>query len=354
MTTGRALFAALAAFVIGAALLPGVAAAQTQPAAVQAEPATAVPTPTIRPKKAPNPNAALPVAPAATTAAKSGGGQPAAAVVVAPGEFTHGRVIVLRGLANIFSRGMDKLAKDFKELGIPVTLSNHSRWQTISAKLIADYKANPAQTAPVILIGHSLGGDASIVMSNWLAQNGVPVRFVVIFDAVAQTHPITGGVQEVLNFYKPKGYGQEVKAAPSFRGEIRNVDLTDRKDINHVNIDEDPVLQAEVTADVVRMLTEGQKPPRKKSAPPVAATPPAEPATATATAPAPAAAPGTAPASAEQTAPTTAATPQAEPAATVPPDPTPASAPPPAPVAAPAVVIEAPPEPVPAEATAAD
>ena len=54
-------------------------------------------------------------------------------------------------------------------------------------------------------------------MSNWLAQNGVPVRFVVIFDAVAQTHPIIGGVQEVLNFYKPKGYGQEVKAAPSFR-----------------------------------------------------------------------------------------------------------------------------------------
>jgi hypothetical protein len=133
---------------------------------------------------------------------------------------------------------------------VPVTLSNHSKWQTISAKLIQEYRANPKEVAPVILIGHSLGGDASIVMSNWLAQNGVPVRFVVIFDAVAQTHPITGGVQEVLNFYKPKGYGQEVKAAPSFRGEIRNVDLTERKDINHVNIDEDPVLQAEVTADV--------------------------------------------------------------------------------------------------------
>ena len=177
--------------------------------------------------------------------------------MVVAGEFTHGRVIILRGLANVFSRGMDKLAKDMKALGIPVLLSNHSRWQMIAADLIKDYKANPKETAPIIFVGHSLGGDASIVMANWLAQNGVPVRFIVIFDAVTQTHPVIGGVQEVLNFYKPKGYGQEVLAAPSFRGEIRNVDLTDRKDINHTNIDEDPVLQAEVTADVVKYLTGG-------------------------------------------------------------------------------------------------
>ena len=127
---------------------------------------------------------------------------------------------------------------------------------------------------PVILIGHSLGGDASIVMSNWLAQNGVPVRFVVIFDAVAQTHPIIGGVQEVLNFYKPKGYGQEVKAAPSFNGVISNVDLTDRKDIDHLNIDEDPVLQAEVTAESSKYLTENGKPAKKKSTPTAKAAPP--------------------------------------------------------------------------------
>ncbi|MGF2076044.1 hypothetical protein, partial [Enterococcus casseliflavus] len=75
-------------------------------------------------------------------------------------------------------------------LGLPVSTYNHSRWQTISAKLIEEYRANPQQVVPIILIGHSLGGDASIVMSNWLALNGVPVRLVVIFDAVAQTHPI--------------------------------------------------------------------------------------------------------------------------------------------------------------------
>jgi hypothetical protein len=327
MTSRRAFFSALAAFLIGIVMLPEFAAAQVQ-----------VPNPVPRPKVAPNPKAALPVAPSATN--KTG----APAVVVA-GEFTHGRVIVLRGLANIFSRGMDKLAKDLKALGVPVTLSNHSRWQTISAQLIKEYHANPKETAPIILIGHSLGGDASIVMSNWLAQNGVPVRFVVIFDAVAQTHPIIGGVQEILNFYKPKGYGQEVKGAPSFRGEIRNVDLTDRKDINHVNIDEDRVLQGEVTADVIRILTESQKPARK-STPVAKAAPAAEPPATAATAPA--AAPGTAPAAAEPPVPAATATaPPAEPAAAATP---PAPAAEPSPVAEPTAVIQATPEAIPAEA----
>ncbi len=295
ITSRRVFLSALAALLIGIAWLSSPASAQSQ-----------VPNPVLRPQKAPNPNAKLPVPAETTAVAKS-------TTPLVPGDYTHGRVIVLRGLANVFSRGMDKLAKDLKELGVPVLLSNHSRWQTISAKLIAEYKANPKEVLPVILIGHSLGGDASIVMSNWLAQNGIPVRFVVIFDAVAQTHPIIGGVQEVLNFYKPKGYGQEVKAAPSFTGVIRNVDLTERKDINHVNIDEDPVLQAEVTADVVKYLTEtGGKPkkstPTAKAAPP--AKPPAETAAATAAAPAaPGTAPaGTAPVAAAGTAPATAGT----------------------------------------------
>jgi hypothetical protein len=322
----------LATLLIGVVALQGYAAAQTQ-----------VPNPVLRPQKAPNPNAKLPVpapAPAAATATKS------AAPVTASGPYTNGRVIVLRGLANVFSRGMDKLAKDLKAQGVPVTLSNHSRWQMIAADLIKDYKANPKQTAPIILIGHSLGGDASIVMSNWLAQNGVPVRFVVIFDAVAQTHPIIGGVQEVLNFYKPKGYGQEVKPAPSFRGEIRNVDLTDRKDIDHLNIDEDPVLQGEVTADVLRILNEGNKPARK-STPVAKAAPPAEPAAAPADAQAATApAPGTAPAGAEPTAPAAAATPPAAPA------PAAAATPPAAP--APAAAAATPPaQPAPAPAAAA-
>ena len=133
---------------------------------------------------------------------------------------------------------MDALAKKLEAQGVTVTLANHSHWQNIANEAIADYKTDK-NVAPIIIIGHSLGGDAALVMSNWMVHNGVPVRFVVVFDAVSQTHPVEPGIAEVLNFYKPKGYGQEVVGSTRFNGKIINVDLTTRKDVDHLNIDED-------------------------------------------------------------------------------------------------------------------
>ena len=254
------LLSVLAALFVGMAFLPSPAAAQVQ-----------VPTPTPRPQIAPNPKAVLPVPSAVATNAKAAVGD-----IPGVGEYPNGRVIVLRGLANIFSRGMDAIAKDLKGRGVNVTLHNHSRWQSISAKLIEEYRANPKEAAPIILIGHSLGGDASIVMANWLVQNRVPVRLIVVFDAVAQVHPVNAGVDEVINFYKPKGYGQEVKGSANFKGVVNNVDLTDRTDIDHLNIDKDPIIQQEVIASVMNLIAaaNGVKPARK-AAPVANAAPPA-------------------------------------------------------------------------------
>lgn len=284
LPTRFALLSVLAAFLVGIAFLPTLAVAQVQ-----------VPNPTPRPQIVPNPKAALPTPAVATTTATATAKTTVAPIdIPAAGSYPRGRVIVLRGLGNVFSRGMDAMAKDLKARGVNVNLQNHSRWQTISAQLIADYRANPTEVGPIILIGHSLGGDASIVMSNWLIQNRVPVRLVVVFDAVGQIHPIDAGVEEVVNFYKPKGYGKEVKGSPNFAGTINNVDLTDRTDIDHLNIDKDPVIQQEVIARVMTILAaaNGAKPVRK-STPVAKAAPPAEtPATA-------AAAPGETPATAE-------------------------------------------------------
>jgi hypothetical protein len=172
---------------------------------------------------------------------------------VVPATEAGGRVIILRGLYNVFSRGMDAIAKSLSELGVRSTLENHAIWKKIADEIIAQAKAKE-NVPPVILIGHSLGADATIVMANWLAFEGVPVRLAVTFDAVARTHPLTGNIQEVINFYKPKGYGQEVKAGKAMRGTIDNVDLTDRKDIDHLNIDKDKTLQAEVIVKVLEIL----------------------------------------------------------------------------------------------------
>lgn len=230
MKSRRAAFAALVAFVfgIGMSFLP--AHAQD-------------------PIRLPEPRPAH--APKATTVTKT------SAVVPKPpsGGYTKGRVIVLRGLHNVWSRGMDALAKNLEAEGVNVTLENHARWRRLADEAIADYKKDK-NTAPIIIIGHSLGGDAALVMSNWIVHNGVPVRLIVAFDPVAQTHPVRGGVQEVINYYRPRGYGQKVTGTARFNGKIANVDLTDREDMNHLNIDKHEGLQAEVLAKTLTVLQE--------------------------------------------------------------------------------------------------
>jgi pimeloyl-ACP methyl ester carboxylesterase len=315
LPTRRSLLPVLAALLVGLALfVPPLASAQVQ-----------VPNPTPRPQVVPNPKATLPIPSTAATSTKPKATTGATTVdIPGPGEYPKGRVIVLRGLGNIFSRGMDAIAKDLKGRGVDANLQNHSRWQSLSAKLIEEYRADPKQVAPIILIGHSLGGDASIVMANWLIQNRVPVRLVVVFDAVAQVHPVNAGVEEVINFYKPKGYGQEVKGSANFKGTINNVDLTDRTDIDHLNIDKDPVIQEEVIASVMKILAAANgAPPARKSAP--VATSPPKPAETAAASPPPAA-PAPTPAAAEPAAPEPQATAATSTPTEVAPEPIPAAA----------------------------
>lgn len=239
MKMRRAAMMALAAFVLGLA-------AATVPASAESP----IPVPSPRPAYAPK----------ATAKAATNPAKPATSVAIPKppaGGYKNGRVIILRGLHNVWSRGMDALAKKFEAQGVTVTLANHSHWQRLANEAIEDYKKDK-NVAPIIIIGHSLGGDAALVMSNWIVHNGVPVRFVVVFDAVAQTHPVEPGVAEVLNFYKPKGYGQEVTGSKRYKGEIINIDLTQRKDVDHLNIDEDEELQDDVLARSLAIL-QGQK-----------------------------------------------------------------------------------------------
>ena len=214
-----------------------------------------VPTPVPRPKV---------TAPAATVpATKTPAPAPAAAKAPAtkPADATqrvdagHGRVFLLRGLVNVFSLGMDTLARKLRAKDIPVRVTNFSNWRGFAAVLVDQYRSDKG-IAPVVIIGHSLGADAAIDMGNYLATNGVPVRLVIAFDGVHDGHAAVRGVQEVINYYKADGWGQLVQASPGFKGKLTNVDLSDRKEIDHLNIEKSPALHDEVIAKLVEVFAQ--------------------------------------------------------------------------------------------------
>ncbi len=164
----------------------------------------------------------------------------------------RGHVYLIRGIGNIFSLGMDELADKLRAKGIRESVSNHISWSKLSEKIIAEYKSN-RRLAPIVIVGHSLGGNAALLMATKLGKAGVPVRLLVIFDATNAT-PVSANVTEAINYYYPSGRGDTLVPGRGFRGKIDNDDLKDLPGLKHMNVDESSVLHARVVKKVVRIM----------------------------------------------------------------------------------------------------
>jgi hypothetical protein len=185
------------------------------------------------------------------------------------------RVYLLRGLANVFSLGMDDLTAKLNARGIKATVHPYTDWQTLARYAVEQSAAGGGkQMAPVIIIGHSLGADAAVYMANRVTELGAPVPLVVTFDPVTPT-TASPKIGKVVNYYQAGGSGKPVSGP-----RVSNVDLTRSGELTHLNIDKSPTLHAQVIA----MIANGTPRPavaRKPKPKPVSV--PAEAAAATTT-----------------------------------------------------------------------
>jgi hypothetical protein len=172
---------------------------------------------------------------------------------------SRAHVYLFRGLADVFSTGMNTLADELNARGVYATAHSHTDWQSIADKAAADYKSG--KEGPIILIGHSLGADAVMEMADYLGDKGVPVALAVPFDGT-QSFPTPGNVARVLNFTQ-RDYAY-MRPGPGFRGTLSNVDLSSDPGIGHLNIDEVPQLHARVIAEVLAIV--GGRPPAATAA----------------------------------------------------------------------------------------
>jgi hypothetical protein len=144
-------------------------------------------------------------------------------------------VYLLRGLLNVFSLGMDDLAAKLQRRGIAANVYEYGQWESLCQDAAARWHSSRTQ---IVVVGHSLGGDAVIYMANRLGQMGIPVALVVAFDPVHPV-PLTGGTTaRFVNLYQSNnGWGAAVPRGAGFHGELSNVDLRTRADISHTSID---------------------------------------------------------------------------------------------------------------------
>jgi alpha-beta hydrolase superfamily lysophospholipase len=158
-------------------------------------------------------------------------------------------VYLFRGLADIFSAGMDTLTEELKKNGVYATSHSQTNWKPIADRAAADFKAK--KEGPIIIIGHSLGADAAMEMADYLGDKGVPVALVVPFDGT-QSFPVPGNVARVVNFTQ-RDYAY-MRPGPGFRGSLKNVDLSSNPDIGHLNIDKSPELHARAISEVLAVV----------------------------------------------------------------------------------------------------
>jgi hypothetical protein len=169
-------------------------------------------------------------------------------------EFT-GEVYLLRGLANVFSTGLDTLNGKFRRRGVNSRVDNHAAWQKFTADILARSKQN-AVSYPIIIMGHSLGANASVQMAKHLGDHGVQVAYVVAFDPTITT-TVGPNVTEVVNYYLPNNKEGKVTnivtEEPGSGAIVTNVDARPIG-VDHFNIEKNDQLQVRVMAKTMAML----------------------------------------------------------------------------------------------------
>jgi hypothetical protein len=162
------------------------------------------------------------------------------------------QVDLLRGLADIFSRGMDTLAGKLNHMGYSAQVYSTHGWQSVAQRIAQKYSRGHKDI--VVVIGHSLGANAAFDVANALDRQNIPVELIVTFDATSP-QPVPKNVLHFVNFYQENGFGKRVSPGPGFQGELSNIDLTSDMGLSHTTIEKSPRLHAIVMqkiADVVK------------------------------------------------------------------------------------------------------
>ena len=163
-----------------------------------------------------------------------------------------GDVILLRGFGSVFSTGMDKIAAKLSKSRVKARVMSHNQWKNAARSIVANHKKFGPR--PVILIGHSWGGNAIIKLAKALKRERISVTYMVTFDATAP-QPAPSNIRRLTNFYlKGGGWGVAVKRGAGFRGVLKNVDLSKDKKVSHTNIDDRPKLQDQIVRNILRFL----------------------------------------------------------------------------------------------------
>ncbi|HEX3357097.1 MAG TPA: hypothetical protein VHS31_09015 [Tepidisphaeraceae bacterium] len=176
-----------------------------------------------------------------------------------------GHAYLIRGLIGLFSYGIDRMTDKVAATGVAANVFQEDQTALLGKTIVEKYKATNGNHEPIVLIGHSLGADDGIKISKMLEKEGIPVDLLITVDAT-NPPPVPGNVKVCYNYYQPSLFdgtgmlrGIPLVLEPGAKTKLYNLNIRgERKDLlewdtNHVNIDKNTKIHAEVVAHVLEV-----------------------------------------------------------------------------------------------------
>lgn len=162
------------------------------------------------------------------------------------------KIYLFRGaMGPIFSTGMDRLSEKLTKAGFSADVYEFTICRFIGNRAIASYKESPA---PIVLIGHSMGGLCSVLISEMAAKENVPISLVIAIDPAHATDDVPLNVERFINIFLSDSVlgGGDVVAVPGFRGHYASYDLKLNNRVSHINIEKSD----DIHRQIVEMVTQ--------------------------------------------------------------------------------------------------
>jgi pimeloyl-ACP methyl ester carboxylesterase len=125
-------------------------------------------------------------------------------------------------------------------------------WRGVAAQALADYRRDPE---PVILIGHSMGGDSALAFAEMLNAENIPVSLLVTYDPSRIADDVPPNVERYINVYQSSNFmgGGNVVQGSRFHGHYASYNLKDHSEIIHINIEKTDRIQEQLVSKVVQL-----------------------------------------------------------------------------------------------------
>jgi LysM repeat protein len=162
----------------------------------------------------------------------------------------RGRVYLFRGaLGLIFSRGMDRLTEKIQRAGMTADVYEFTICSLITSSAIEAYRQDPA---PIILIGHSMGGRCALQFAEKLQTEGIPVSLIVTVDPAHLSPDVPSNVERFINIFLSKDVlgGGDIKPVQGFPGHYASYDMDRQGEVSHISIDKMDTVHQQLVAKI--------------------------------------------------------------------------------------------------------